>query len=140
MRIDSAGRVTMPYQPSFNVYNGTAGVGQDISFASVRHNIGNCWNTSTNTFTAPVAGTYQFQFAFLHNTSSNSHCRVLFKVNGSSSPQRGDTLQSNPSGLYNASSASVALYLQANDTVKLYNEQSSLYGPEYGAFSGYLIG
>ena len=137
---DSAGRVTMPYQPSFNVYGGTAAVASDVSFASVRHNTGNHWNTSTNTFTAPVAGTYHFSFAFLHNTSSALYCRVLFKINGTADTRYGDTLQSNPSGTFNASSASVTIYLNANDTVKLYNEQSALYEAPYGAFSGFLIG
>lgn len=69
MRIDSSGRVTTPYQPSFRAYS-TAGAysttGVDIAFPNTTFNIGSYYSTSNGRFTAPVAGIY----LFLWSTSS----------------------------------------------------------------------
>jgi len=66
MRIDSSGRVTMPYQPAFEAVL-TTGPGvqytsgnSEIVFNVANLNIGSCYNTSTGRFTAPVAGVYLF--------------------------------------------------------------------------------
>jgi hypothetical protein len=78
MRIDSAGRVTMPYQPAFTVYANTNTAdgwlmsGTSGTFAAcdtIVTNIGNGYSIANNRFTAPVAGTYQFTVNMsLHGT------------------------------------------------------------------------
>jgi hypothetical protein len=88
MRIDSAGRVTMPYQPAFSAHltasitNVTAGV---IPFAGEHFDVGSCYNTSTYRFTAPVAGRYYFGVDF-YATIRSGGLRVVhaaFRKNGS---------------------------------------------------------
>ncbi len=72
--IDSAGRVTTPYQPAFHVTGLTATIyantaGYITIWKTVDLNRGSHWNNSTGTFTAPIAGTYLFNFdpMYQHN-------------------------------------------------------------------------
>jgi len=67
LNIDSAGRVTMPYQPSMLIsgnQNGYAplvtanGVPSTVPFNAVVSGNGTGFNASNHTFTAPVAGNY----------------------------------------------------------------------------------
>ena len=61
MRVDSAGRVTMPYQPSFYVrFTSGAHTSGVIPFNEVQVNVGSHYSTSTGRFTAPIAGKYVF--------------------------------------------------------------------------------
>ena len=63
MRIDSSGRVTMPYQPAFSAYPSTKSISgngseTDILMEYTLYNNGSHYNTSTGIFTCPVAGYY----------------------------------------------------------------------------------
>jgi hypothetical protein len=65
LKIDSAGRVTMPNQPAFNVHVGsalgiTANTWHQFVFSAERFDIGS--NFSSNVFTAPITGKYQLSF------------------------------------------------------------------------------
>lgn len=75
MSVATTGQINYPLQPAFvaylsgNLTNKTGdGTNYTIIFDSTLKNIGTCYNTSTGTFTAPVAGTYIFNMnVFLTN-------------------------------------------------------------------------
>ena len=87
MRIDSAGRVTMPYQPAFWVRRNGDQTGYHPSYynQSVIYNykefdVGNDVSTTTGLFTAPVSGVYIFiasAYSLTHNWS-----QAWFTFNG----------------------------------------------------------
>ena len=82
--IDSAGRVTMPYQPAFGVYANTETVNAGNPFtptmANKEFDIGNNFNTTNSRFTAPVDGRYLFTGAIQFGSNGGSH--LNFWVNG----------------------------------------------------------
>jgi hypothetical protein len=83
MRIDSAGRVTMPYQPCFTAYKTSgndSGPTDPVIFNATHLNVGNHYNTSTGKFTAPVTGNYMF-IGSIDPTSTGS-ISVQFVKNG----------------------------------------------------------
>lgn len=79
MRVDHAGRVTTPYQPTFKVGrtgNYTPGAGNAILFNDTsgnytnhHWNVGNHYSASTGRFTAPVTGTYLVQSLIIFGPS-----------------------------------------------------------------------
>ena len=90
MKIDNDGRVTMPYQPAFNVVGNQStytslvtagGTTNAIPFNIVRGNGTSGFNTSTHVFTAPVAGSYLFTLYTLISSAQN-HESYMYK-NGS---------------------------------------------------------
>lgn len=145
MRIDSAGRVTTPYQPAFFA-TGSAGFhttasGGVIPLAAVPLNVGNHYNTSGSKFTAPVSGSYQINLlAYMENTA-----QIVLKKNGADYiPTGGDTgfvLFTNSSTSQSASASGV-VYLNAGDYIQMgarVNQTVVLY-TGHSHFSGYLIG
>lgn len=87
MRIDSAGRVTMPYQPAFLCrppasHSIAAGDHIVTGTWSSDYNIGNNFNTSNGSFTAPVAGVYVFNWAIFASGSLGSRSDAFIRVNG----------------------------------------------------------
>ena len=159
MKIDNAGRVTMPYQPAFEATVGTAFSGdgsvsgdETFIFSNARVNVGSHYNTSTGIFTAPVTGLYQINY-FLNPSSSNVTARYfrakLIKTSGGTDTviYNAHCTINNPAGDadYNIVSASGVVSLTANDTLKVVFG-SSLATSNYtfyvnlASFSGHLIG
>ena len=144
--IDSAGRVTMPYQPAFMAGSNSSVVtlsgGTVLPFNLISFNIGNHFNTSTSTFTAPIAGRYLFTFQVYNN--SNNQASVTLVVNGTEVDAGSDKYPFIfiPSGMANNTHTSQGiLNLNANDAVKV--QARSGYSAQlymgHSGFSGILL-
>ena len=139
MRIDGAGRVTMPYQPAFKAYNPQgsfpSGAGY-LTFPNTRLNVGNVYSTSTGRFTAPVSGNYFIAFGALFDNTTTVHLHI--RVNGAQ--QEGLEVYDDGTTAKNVSTSSV-IPLSANDWVQVYvNTSGARVHQRYGTFSGHLIG
>jgi hypothetical protein len=138
MRIDSAGRVTMPYQPAFRAgrNQGSTTAGNRIVFPNGYSNIGSNYNSTTGIFTAPVSGSYYFHTQLF--TDNNSSVQVQMRKNDTKHIW---TIYSG--GGYGIVSLSGVIELSTSDYVDVLVDAGSIYGGGSNAdcqFSGYLIG
>jgi hypothetical protein len=94
LRIDSAGRVTMPYQPVVSATRnsdfGSNGAAQAlINFEGVQVNVGNHYNSATGIFTCPVSGTYRITaFGMLRVSTSSG----VFNYNAATARHNGSQI------------------------------------------------
>jgi hypothetical protein len=147
MRIDSSGRVTMPYQPSFLagglsvkqttdtsvLFNSTGGTGG--------HNTGNHFNTSTGQFTCPVTGRYFFSFNLLSDDTRQNYFYAHLRKNGSV-VKFTQEIKSNSTTSGATISTSMVVDCAANDVVDVFGYGSSVNihaSNQYTWFSGYLV-
>ena len=137
--INSSGHVTNPKQPSFRAgaSSGYSGSGTVIVFNTVRHNIGNHYNSSNGRFVAPVGGVYYFGFQGISGSSStSSEQNLTMYVNGvaiNDTRMRGYTESSGH--------MKTVTVLSANDYVEMKSAQSTdWHGNNWQCFSGYLLG
>lgn len=148
--IDSAGRVTMPYQPHFYV---AANYGSHtvLNYTSpdwsvVYENNGGHFNTSTNLFTAPVNGRYFFSTHALIDKSQNSgnnYAYTTFLRNGTSYGDLAHTTSNGTTSYMDVSLSSV-VYLLAGDTIEArydtLNGARFYASTSFNSFTGYLLG
>jgi hypothetical protein len=118
MRIDSAGRVTMPYQPAFYAtgYTGQKTIPTSTTtlvLGSTAFNIGGHYNTSNGRFTAPVTGIYKFD-ATVYWEGSSSYKRMYLTKSGST---MGYTIL--PASDPHTGQLSVLVDMNANDYIEL---------------------
>lgn len=145
-KVSQDGQVTAPLQPSFFAYHNSGDINyvpsQTLPYQSTRHNTGNHYNTSTSTFTAPIAGTYMFSATVNANADSANTTvpRAYWQVNGGNIGYnvhfRGsDSLTEGLDQL----SATVVFQLSANDTVRIQVQQGrfDLFGANH--FCGHLL-
>jgi len=146
MRIDSSGRVTMPYQPSFIAWRSgsnqsfdTSIFGLQVVFNSTYINVGNHFNTSTGLFTAPVDGLYSFSGSVYTNGSIS---QMWLVVNGNRASAT-DYVQPS-SGIFCMLGAT-SIHLIAGDTVGLHPYAGNatidiIQNNNHSWFKGHLLG
>ena len=146
MRIDSSGRVTMPYQPSFQAWSNSGGNehfagGTNPSFLTISSNVGNHFNGTT--FTAPVSGRYLFFYTILSGTSGN-YGLIALNVNGGPAVGNKNWTQHYTTTTNDQqNSGQQILTLSANDQVNLYihpTHNRFYWNNAYSKFGGHLIG
>jgi len=142
----SSGYVTTPSCPSFLAYR--AGGNTAISLGTntlpldgTVYNVSSSYSTSTFRFTAPVAGTYQFNLTA--NVYSTPGIMMLSLYLNTANYISGTRLSNTINGDNNIT-LSTALYLNANDyvTPSIYVASNSNIssGVFWNNFSGYLVG
>ena len=146
MRIDSAGRFTLSYQPFFYAYLNVAQTGYNpqstgdapVIYNATTTNTGSHYNTSTGKFTAPVAGNYIF-YASAYSVGTTFSQNWLV-VNGSRIIGT-DWVHSSS----NMSTGFWLIKLAANDTVGFHAYNGAVSSatiatnPEHTYFKGYLL-
>lgn len=133
-------KIQQPNIISFHAYGNAVGnqsiaSGAVVPFQNTRYNVGNAYNPSTYTFTAPVSGMYLFWFEAFNN--SGATFRVALKVNGSGRLGQGQAAAGNN---YNQARS---VKLVAGDYVQVIvgTGTATIYGAEdHTEFSGMLIG
>ncbi len=150
LRIDSNGYVTTPLRPYFDAYgsstqswSGSSNY-QTLQLSGVFENYGSHYNTSTYTFTVPVAGVYFFWYTYTNTTNSSSGPQgyIVYTPSGGSSSYRASAIQYND--YYNTVGNSAVINCAKNGTVvvKLYNNNDVSFSIDLSrsSFGGYLIG
>ena len=137
--VNFLGRGTRASQPSFLVRNNEfINSTRTIVFGEVLHNNGSHYNSSNGRFTAPIAGYYLFNFqTLIYDMGTSSAC--WFGLNGTSQYTFAGVYGQH-SGTYAGQSASVVIYLNANDYVYVtFTYNSTKLHSNYTIFSGHLL-
>jgi hypothetical protein len=144
MRIDPAGRVTIPYQPSFHVRvnNGSYLTTSPIPFSNSVFDVGSNFNTSTYRFTAPIAGKYYFVLNMYLVCVNGADAYPRFRVNGSNR-QYSYFFNNGAGGAIDTTTSVNAIFnLSVGDYVDVtFNGGGTYYGGNQETnFYGYLLG
>ena len=146
--LSSNGCITTPGQPAFLAWRNQAtwSVSAQATFAfnQTAFNIGSHYNTSNYRFTAPITGTYQFNFNSIVSASNVSNGGVYFYKNGAVLNYGGMihwSVEFSNTRWHNVSYSPVA-YLNANDYIEVRNGSvtANYHGNHWSQFAGYLVG
>lgn len=140
VEITQAGYVTHSKLPSFHAQHTSAPSTSEITSWTVRYNNGNHFNASNGRFTAPVTGTYYFNFFGM--TAGAGTFDVSLWTNGADDNQM-VPYQSATGGTHVSSSGGIVKRLDVGDYVSLRNNNVALYATSngrHGGFCGFLIG
>ena len=155
--VDSSGRMTLPYQPSFRTGRSTnysPGANTDIVFNSTantfHHNVGGHYSTSTGRFTCPISGRYFFTACIIWGgglSNQNLADAASLNVNGGLacySFRRAAFISGTTGGTdgYYTDHLSCIVNLNVNDYVTIRNAYNiQVHGNElYCWFAGHLLG
>ena len=149
--IDSSGRFlkSTSTQVAFSVWPSSGGSisnGNILPFNNADLNIGNCFNTSTYKFTAPVAGIYYFSAYFLVSTG-NSVIQMRHTPSGGSEEVVAMVHTNRAGNTWVNANIVNLIQLGAGDTIHLRHNSgnATIYfngsgTDDYNRFVGYLIG
>jgi hypothetical protein len=150
---NSTGIITNSTKPAFSSYRSSAlnisNTMQVIVYNTAVHNQGGHYNTSTGVFTAPVTGVYYFSAALAITVANdNRYFNIYLQTNATAYQgiiMTGRTHTKTTTGAtYGQTNLQGIVPLNANDTVRIYNEienSSALYVSDRACyFTGYLIG
>jgi hypothetical protein len=152
MRIDTAGRVTMPYQPAFlaiptgGQYNFPINAQTTVDFANEIFDQGNNFSGST-TFTAPVSGRYQFSVMLYANNmdTATDYYQCILETSNRTYPQIVSSNRYTADLTYFSFAVSILVDMDAGDTasvkIDVPNSGTAQLDLESTAsrFSGYLV-
>lgn len=142
LKIDSAGRINLDYQPMFHAIRDAGHVTSTGVFIwnNVILNVGSHYNSTTGQFTAPIAGKYLFSMFLLGQSGSNWDVR--WQLNGSQ--YAGGDLRNNAALSSNFTLSSTTLVnMSANDTFRLNVSAlpaGNIYGSGLNGFTGIMVG
>lgn len=138
-RIDSAGRMTRPYQPAFRAYYSsrttTVGSGTFV-FDQVDNNIGSHYSTSTGRFTAPISGYYHISCCIQHSGGTSTAGYVDIRKNGGLLYVRNEHAFG---AVFSSIGTSVTVYLAAGDYVEIIGS-AAVFWSDNSSFSGHFLG
>ena len=156
IRAKTSGKhVLMPERPSFHayIYNGnsnprfqvTAGTHNLVPFDTTTFNVGNCFSTGSKSFTAPIAGNYQFNIRVSpYNASANEYLRIIMKDSNGTERRVLKHLFSDGTGDHMLVSSTL-VDMTAGEEVSVYVLSSDTdfylsYDARWSEWSGYLVG
>jgi hypothetical protein len=115
-----------------------------LRFNAASLNVGSSFNTSTNTFTAPIAGTYLIASVVRYDQTGVLYAQTNLIINGLITYQGHYNNVTNANTTYNSVPATTLVVLAAGDTVYVRGDIAgggtfSFSGSE-SCFYGYLLG
>ena len=150
MSIDNTGRILQPAKPAFRAYlTGDQSAPSSNTFTTVQYNatnynIGSHYNTSTYTFTTPVAGIYYFyhSYSYVANTGSESSGIVSIEAGGATVGAVDFYVKGSNARYGSCCSAQVSLAAGVAVLAKAYGPARGIAGGDYGSsqFFGHLVG
>jgi hypothetical protein len=130
VKIDSDGRVTMPYQPAFMASSMTATSGGFLRNGTVRINKGGmAYNNGAGQLTVPVSGLYRITGTAFTNASNKGVMLQVF-VNGAHQ-YASEGFGSSGTFIYDTATVSIISELSANDYISIF-----VHGITTGVYGG----